>query len=1321
MAKDEAKIRFRADTSGFNEDLSKAKDATRQLTSQMKLLEAEFGNTGDKTTYLSEKQKNLKEQLAVSAEKVTALNGKMEAAKRIYGENSHEAQYWATEVNKAKTAQENLKAELTKVNTEIQKNAVEQKTAKSASEQLSQTIAQQESQLSKLKTAYVDAALQKGKDSAEAKQLANSIKSLNAELVNNKNSLKNASDAADKLTTEQKTTRTASEQLSQTIAQQESRLSKLKTAYVDIILQKGKDSTEAKQLANSIKDLNAELADNKNDLKQATDAADELGDAYDSSGKKAQEAATGGYTVLKNIVANIATDVFQRAIQSVKEFAVSVVDTGKEFYASMSNVQALSGATGADFEALTAKAKEMGAATRYTASEAADAMGYMALAGWDAGQMIDGINPILNLAAANNMDLATASDIVTDDLTAFGMAASDAAHFSDVLATTSAKSNTNIEMMGEAFQYAGSVCGSMGYSIEDAALAIGTMANSGIKASQAGTTLRSIITRLATDAGASSTSLGALGVLTENLGVEFYNSAGQARDLSDVLEETRSAWAGLTAQEQAEYANKIAGKTAIAGFLALMSDEKLTIDQVGAAVEDLGYNLDDMGTSVEALQNVYAGYQDVTETATELVNQFGFAQEDANQIAAMLSNTISGQSDSAAEATTGWDALKSSIEDCDGSAQNMADTMLDNLQGDMTLMGSALDGLKLKLFDDINSPLRDIVQCVTNDVIPAAMSAVEWVEQHKTLVNGLGIALGILTSGIAAYNIAMGIKKGIDAAGAAAMNIYSAAQAVANSAMLACPIIWVIAGITALVAVVVLAVKHWDDITAAAGRFKDACVDKFNGFKGWCDEHIGQPFKNAAASTKEAFSNMKENTANKFSEIKNNITQSVGNAVDSAKQAFSDLKDSAISKFTEIGGNVLNVMQPAISVVTSLWQNAGETLRGIWEGIGNIAQGAWEVIKNVIAGPALLICDIVAGNWSQLGSDALNIWNNIGSGLSQIGNGIKQALSSIATGIKQDVEIKFHALQDGLSAVGNAIASNAKNIWSGISSFFVQIGTNIKDSVVNNFNTMKDALPAIWEGVKSSAQNTWNGIKSFFTQTIPHIKDCAVQGFKDMVSGIGSELSQVGNVVADGFSSAIDFITSLPGRAVGWGKDFVQGLIDGIGSMIQGVRDAASSVADTIRSFLHFSVPDEGPLTDYETWMPDFVGGLAKGIEKGRSVVRTAVSNLATDMTVTPDVQASFAGYNSGIAVDTDDKVGSISHMDRLREYIGDAMDEKIRTAESSIKLDWLEKKLDRLIDAAETPSDTYLDGEKISRSIAPSSDVVNGERYNLTERGVLI
>ncbi len=860
MAKDEAKIKFRADTSEFSDAISKAKDVSRELTSQMKLLEAEFGNTGDKTKYLEEKSRNLQQQLATNAEKVTALNGKLEAAKKIYGENSHEAQYWATELNKAKTAQENLKTALNNVNKEIQENI-----------------------------------------------------------------------------SKEKQSQTASEQLTKTISEQESKLDKLKQTYVNTVLQYGKNSNEAKQLGNEIKKLSSELKENKDAYEQAANAADELGREIEDSGKKADSAANGGYSVFKNVVANIATDVMQRATQAVKDFASSTIETGKEFYASMSEVQALSGATGEELDALTAKAKEMGSATRYTAKESADAMGYMALAGWDAQQMIDGINPILNLAAANNMDLATASDIVTDDLTAFGMAASDAAHFSDVLATTSANSNTNIEMMGEAFQYAGSVCGSMGYSIEDAALAIGNMANSGIKGSMAGTTLRSIITRLATDAGASSKSLGALGILTDKLGVEFYDSAGQARDLSDVLEETRQSWAGLTAQEQAQYANKIAGKTAIAGFLALMSDERLTLDQVSAAVEDLGYSFSDMGTSIEGLQNVYKGYGDITQTATALVDQFGMEQEDANQIAVMLSNTVNEQ-------TTGWNDLKNSIDDCDGAAQQMAGTMLDNLKGDMTLMESALDGLKLKLFDDVNSPLRDIVQCVTNDVIPAVSSAIDFVENHKALITGIAIAIGSVTAGIYAYNVAQGIKTAMDAAGATSLGGYAAAQLSANLAMFACPITWIVAGITALIAVVVLAVKHWDDIKAAVGAFGDKCHEIFDNMAGWCDEHIGQPFKNAANKGKEALNSLKEGAKSKLSELKA-----------ATQEKLNSIKDA----YNEHGGGIKGIAAAGLESVKQIYQTKWSAINALTGGklgdmyntvkdkMSNVKEGFHSAIENI--------------------------------------------------------------------------------------------------------------------------------------------------------------------------------------------------------------------------------------------------------------------------------------------------------------------------------------------------------------------------------------
>ena len=190
-------------------------------------------------------------------------------------------------------------------------------------------------------------------------------------------------------------------------------------------------------------------------------------------------------------------------------------------------------------------------------------------------------------------------------MTAFGMSADETNRFVDVLAATSTSSNTTVEMLGQSFKYVGAICGAMGYSIEDAGVALGMMANSGIKAEQAGTSLRSLLTRLSTNAGASANSLGALDILTQRLGVSFYDSSGNARDLSDVLVETRAAWAGLNVEEQVNYAKKMAGQEAMTGFLALMSDGAISIESVATAIDSMGYDIDALGVSVSDLQTLY--------------------------------------------------------------------------------------------------------------------------------------------------------------------------------------------------------------------------------------------------------------------------------------------------------------------------------------------------------------------------------------------------------------------------------------------------------------------------------------------------------------------------------------------------------------------------------------------------------------------------------------------------------------------------------------------------------------------------------------------
>lgn len=314
-----------------------------------------------------------------------------------------------------------------------------------------------------------------------------------------------------------------------------------------------------------------------------------------------------------------------------------VIDTFGNFESTMSKVKAISGASGEDFQALTDLAKEMGATTKFTAEEAAQGLTYMAMAGWKTKDMLTSLSGIMDLAAASGEDLATVSDIVTDAMTAFGLAAdgvtadgvSNATHFADVLAAASSNANTNVGMMGETFKYVGSMAGAMGYSIEDVALATGLMANSGIKGTMAGTALNSILTRLSTNTSGATDAI-------RKLGVEYYNADGSARSLGDVMGELRKATMGMTAAQKSELANTVAGMEAQKGLLAILNT----------------------------------------------------SEEDYNK-------------------------LTEAIYSADGAAAQMSATMLDNMQGSMTLLQSAVDGVKLSLGSRLSPYVRQFADWLT--------------------------------------------------------------------------------------------------------------------------------------------------------------------------------------------------------------------------------------------------------------------------------------------------------------------------------------------------------------------------------------------------------------------------------------------------------------------------------------------------------------------------------------------------------------------------------------------------------------------------------
>lgn len=254
------------------------------------------------------------------------------------------------------------------------------------------------------------------------------------------------------------------------------------------------------------------------------------------------------------------------------------VKTYMDFEAQMKRVQGIAGVAGSELDMLTNKAKEMGATTQFSATEAGQALEYMAMAGWKTNQMVSGLPGVMNLAAASGEDLGRVSDIVTDALTAFGLKAEDSTHFADVLAQASSNANTNVSLMGTTFKYVAPLAGSMKYSIEDTALAIGLMANAGIKGDQAGTSLRATITRLVNPPKDAATAL-------DQLGITVKNADGTIKPLRQTMKELRSAFSGLTNAEKVSKASSIAGQEAMSGFLAVINASDSDFNKLASSID----------------------------------------------------------------------------------------------------------------------------------------------------------------------------------------------------------------------------------------------------------------------------------------------------------------------------------------------------------------------------------------------------------------------------------------------------------------------------------------------------------------------------------------------------------------------------------------------------------------------------------------------------------------------------------------------------------------------------------------------------------------
>lgn len=766
-----------------------------------------------------------------------------------------------------------------------------------------------------------------------------------------------------------------------------------------------------------------------------------------SSATALQEIAAKGEK-LKTVGENV-TNVGKKFLPvtvGVMGLGTAAVKTAADFDSAMSKVAAVSGATGSDFDALRDKAREMGAKTKFSASEAVEAMNYMAMAGWKTEDMLSGIEGVMNLAAASGEDLATTSDIVTDALTAFGLTAADSGHFADILAAASSNANTNVSMMGETFKYCAPIAGALGFSAEDTAEAIGLMANAGIKSSQAGTALRTIMNNLTGEVKLSGAAFGEVTIATTN-------ADGSMRDLSDILADCRGAFNQMSESEKANAAETLVGKNAMSGFLALMN----------------------------------AGEGDITK-------------------------------------------LSNAIANCDGTAAGMAETMQDNLAGQLTILKSQLEELAISFGEMLMPAIRQIVTWIQG-FVDKLNSMDEGTRKVIITIALVAAAIGPVLIVVGKVISAVGTIMTIIPKLAGVIGVVQKAFMALNATMLANPIVLIIAAIAALAAAFIYL---WNN------------CEEFRQF--WID----------------LWENIKE------------IAVAVWNG----------LKD---------------FFQKA-------WEAIKNTASTVWNGIKDFFSGLWDGIKNIFTTVVNAISTFLSNAWNAIKNTVTTVWNTIKTFFTTIWNGIKSVVETVVNAISTFLATAWNGIKSVIMTVLNAIKTAVTTIWNGI-----------KTAISTAVNAIKNTVTTAWSNIKSTVVSVGNAIKSAVTTL-----------WNNVTSAVKTAMGNVFNAVKTGFSNVKNHITGLASQAFNWGKDLIMGIVNGIKSCISAVGDAVSAVADKIKSFLHFSVPDEGPLTDYESWMPDFMKGLAEGIEKSRGMIEQAMQGVAGDMTITPRVLAVQGGYSGG-------------------------------------------------------------------------------------------
>ena len=774
-------------------------------------------------------------------------------------------------------------------------------------------------------------------------------------------------------------------------------------------------------------------------------------------------------------------------------------------------------------------------AQKFSASEAGAAFEYMAMAGWKTGDMLDGIEGIMSLAAASGEDLATTSDIVTDALTAFGLTAKDSGHFADILAAASSNANTNVSMMGETFKYAAPIAGALGYTAEDTALAIGLMANAGIKSSQAGTSLRKMMTELTGEIKISGDAIG-------DVVIQTTNADGSMRSFNDIIMDCRDAFSKLSESEKANTAEALVGKTAMSGFLAIMNASEADLNK-----------------------------------------------------------------------------LSSAIDNCDGSAEQMAATMQDNLNGQITILKSALQELAIQIGDALMPTVRNIVAKVQEFVEKlqqmdeGTRNTIIKIAAFAAAIGPVLLVVGKLTSGVggAMKSIAsMGksvltyvnqVKLGVGAGG-------KLASAIAGIG----PVGWaIIAVVAALTAAFVSLWKNneefrnnmiaiWDGIKAKFEAFGQAITDRLNAL-GFDFENITEVLKAVRDGFCAVLAPVFETAFNYISVVLGTVLDVLVGLFDVFAGIFTGNWDQAWNGVKEVFSGYWEGIKGAFSVVldglknladvflgwfgtdwdtvwsgikeflvntwnsikqffSDTWNGIKETFTSVWTAISDTVSSVWETIKNVVQVGIMFIQELFSAAFQILTVPFQFIWQNCKDAVTEAWETIKAKVSAAIEAIKTTLETVWTAIWTVLSPIIETIKTGISTAWENIKTTVTTIADGIKNALSTAWNAIKSIITPIVDGIKTGVTTAWNTMKTTISSVMDGIKTKVSSVWDGIKSTVSGAVDSVKNGISNGFNAAKSTVSNI-----------FSSIKTSISNAMSNAKNAVSNAISAIKSKFNFS------------------------------------------------------------------------------------------------------------------------------------------------------